>query len=68
MSESRPAAAAADPPKAGPGLPPDRQAYSAYVRHSLECEHCQRPAGQACAEADRLWLAYRQVRRGVPAS
>lgn len=59
MDERRAGVPAADPS----GLTPTQQAYSAYVTHALVCADCQSLDGGQCAESERLWQVYRQLRR-----
>lgn len=59
MGESRPQPSAADPS----GLTPTRQAYSDYVTHALVCANCHSLDGGQCAESERLWQVYRELRR-----
>lgn len=41
-------------------LSPVQRAYSAYTRHSLQCDAC-RDVDQKCATAEALWRNYREV-------
>ncbi|MGV9352257.1 hypothetical protein [Streptomyces misionensis] len=67
MGESSPTPPAASPQSAA-DLTPERQAYSDFVLHSLQCTPCQDIAEGPCVTGEELWQAWRRIRRNTKAA